>query len=202
MHAKKLNLAAIAAGAMLIGAAQAQDPQPASGGHMAAPSLGAAPSHMVAPPSHMAPSPHMLPPPHITSPMHPPVPHPGPMIPAPVRPTRWVHPFHFEHRDFAHFTPHERSEWMVGHWSHGWHHHRHGWWWFVGGTWFFYPQPIYPYPNYVSTDYFEEVPDEYGDYWYYCDDPQGYWPYVGYCNVPWEQIPVTPPNEISPDDVE
>lgn len=37
--------------------------------------------------------------------------------------------------------------WRAGHWRHGNHDGRHGWWWVVGGIWYFYPTPIYPYPE-------------------------------------------------------
>ncbi len=30
-------------------------------------------------------------------------------------------------------------------------------------------------------------------YWYYCDSPNGYYPYVGSCGHPWQQVPATPP---------
>jgi len=29
--------------------------------------------------------------------------------------------------------------------------------------------------------------------YYYCDQPKGYYPYVGSCSVAWRQVPVTPP---------
>jgi hypothetical protein len=166
----------MAAGFSLTAAANAQD-DPVS-------QRGGSPAHM-APPMKMSP-------PHATT-----------IGPSPVRPPHWVPTFHFEHHDFAHFTSSERARWTSGHWSYGWHHHRHGWWWFVGGVWFFYDEPIWPYPTLVSAEYVEEAPDQYyGQYWYYCDDPKGYWPYVQACNVPWEAVPVTPPNQISSDDVE
>jgi hypothetical protein len=28
--------------------------------------------------------------------------------------------------------------------------------------------------------------------WYYCDNPQGYYPYVNSCNSAWRQVPATP----------
>jgi hypothetical protein len=29
--------------------------------------------------------------------------------------------------------------------------------------------------------------------WYYCDSPQGYYPYVPQCNVQWRAVPASPP---------
>jgi hypothetical protein len=31
--------------------------------------------------------------------------------------------------------------------------------------------------------------------WYYCRDPEGYYPYVRSCNGPWEEVPANPPGE-------
>jgi hypothetical protein len=30
-------------------------------------------------------------------------------------------------------------------------------------------------------------------YWYYCNNPQGYYPYVKQCNSSWQQVEPTPP---------
>jgi hypothetical protein len=32
-----------------------------------------------------------------------------------------------------------------------------------------------------------------GAYWYYCDDPRGYYPHVTSCAGPWRPIPAAPP---------
>ncbi len=123
----------------------------------------------------------------------------GPPAGAHVTAPRIMPAFRFQHRDFAHFTSIERAAWRGGHWTHGWHHRRFGWWWFAGGVWFFYDTPIYPYPEVVSTVYVDESSADYGQYWYYCNDPQGYYPYVRACNVPWEPVPAMPPDTSSPD---
>jgi hypothetical protein len=107
-----------------------------------------------------------------------------------------VHPFAFQHRDFAHFTPAERTEWTHGWWHHGQWHGRWGWWWFAGGDWWWYDQPVYPYPTYVSDVYYDEPTYDQGGagaYWYYCQNPPGYYPYVQHCNGPWQPVPPTPP---------
>ena len=113
--------------------------------------------------------------------------------------------FHFSHHNFGQFTASERDHWRRGAWRHGYHHGHGGWWWVVGGSWYFYPEPIYPYPGYVSDywyDYYDYPPADYGDsygddngggyWWYYCRDPKGYYPYVRECNMDWERVPPTP----------
>jgi hypothetical protein len=85
-----------------------------------------------------------------------------------------------------------------------------GWPWFGWyGTWPYYDPFYYPYGYYYpSTDYtyavgssdyaplstqgaVSEPPHEL--YWYYCDDPDGYYPYVRNCNHDWQAIPAQPP---------
>jgi len=117
-----------------------------------------------------------------------------------------THAFRFSHHNFGQFSAEERSHWGTGRWRHGYHHGHGGWWWVVGGTWYFYPEPIYPYPGYVSDywyDYYDYGPGSYSDgydggdngggyWWYYCNDPKGYYPYVRDCRVDWERVPPTP----------
>jgi len=91
------------------------------------------------------------------------------------------HHFDFRGHDFGHFNPEERAHWAGGSWRHGWHDGRLSWWWIVDGDWYFYPEPIYPYPNYVA-------PYSAGGS-YYCTNPLGYYPYVASCGDPWQFIP-------------
>lgn len=52
----------------------------------------------------------------------------------------------------------------------------------------------YPYPSYPNTDAQPPVysePDQF--YWYYCQDPQGYYPYVKSCPGGWTRVVPTPP---------
>jgi hypothetical protein len=91
----------------------------------------------------------------------------------------------FHGHDFGHFTPEERGHWTGGSWQHGWHDGRLSWWWIVDGDWYFYPEPIYPYPNYI-------VPDGVSG-GYYCTNPLGYYPYVASCDVPWQFVPAVAP---------
>src|SRR5690349_13141375 len=74
----------------------------------------------------------------------------GLAVPAPaLADHRWHGGFH--HRDIDY--------WHHGHWNHGWHDGRIGWWWVLGGAWYFYPAPVYPYPDiYRPPVVVEEVP--------------------------------------------
>ncbi len=107
----------------------------------------------------------------------------------------------FHGHDFAHFTPAERSAWAGGGWHHEWHNGRFGWWWAVGGIWYFYPAPIYPYPDYVADTYddsgmgAEPVAGTPPGYWYYCGPSGAYYPYVQTCPVPWTPVAPTPPSQ-------
>jgi hypothetical protein len=90
------------------------------------------------------------------------------------------------------FGPRERAVWTHGRWRHGRHNGRFGWWWWADGGWYFYDAPIYPYPDYVSQYVYQEPTEDNGDYWYYCRDPQGYYPYVKRCYGSWEPVPAEP----------
>lgn len=46
-----------------------------------------------------------------------------------------------------HYYVHDMDRWHGGHWYHGRHGNRDGWWWIIGGAWYFYPAPVYPYPD-------------------------------------------------------
>jgi len=101
----------------------------------------------------------------------------------------------FHGHNFAHFTPTERWHWSHGHWRHVWHNGHFGWWWYADNFWFFYPAPVYPYPAYIGSVNYYDYNSEYGApdyYWYYCSDPEGYYPYITNCNVAWEPVPPTP----------
>ncbi|GEM_PF-921719 len=100
-----------------------------------------------------------------------------------------VAPFRFHNRVVVRLAPAERWRWTHGRWHHGWHHGRFGWWWWAGGAWYFYDVPVYPYPAYVSDVYYDAEPASGGAYWYWCNDPRGYYPYVQTCNGPWQPVP-------------
>lgn len=102
--------------------------------------------------------------------------------------------------DIQRFHEHDWQLWRGGRWQHGSHAGRLGWWWVVGGVWYFYPAPVYPYPNpwepppveYVTPPA-GSVPPPPTQYWYYCENAKGYYPYVPTCPGGWKQVPATPP---------
>ena len=90
----------------------------------------------------------------------------------------------------------------------GHHHHFGGPRVFIDGYWgypYYYPYWYYPYhypygysypyPYYPNAD--AEPPVSSGQeqeyYWYYCKDPQGYYPYVDHCPGGWMKVAPTPP---------
>lgn len=80
----------------------------------------------------------------------------------------------------------EIDRWHGGFWRHDWHGGRFGWWWVVGPSWYFYPAPVYPYPNpYVPPS----IPAPTGPMWYWCPAPAGYYPYVAACSTAWQAVP-------------
>ena len=89
--------------------------------------------------------------------------------------------------DINRFGEHDFDRWRGGRWIHGPHDGRAGWWWVVGPQWYFYPAPVYPYPDpYMPPVMAAPTPAR---SWYYCANPQGYYPYVAQCAVPWQPVP-------------
>ncbi len=100
-----------------------------------------------------------------------------------------------EHRDIRHFRDHDLRVWRGGHWIHDRHDGRFGWWWVVGGAWYFYPAPVYPYPNpYVPPVVVAAPPrpDASPQYWYFCRSSNAYYPYVTSCPEGWMQVAPQP----------
>ncbi|PWC34992.1 hypothetical protein TSO221_30725 [Azospirillum sp. TSO22-1] len=84
------------------------------------------------------------------------------------------------------FREHDFDRWRDGRWYHGPHDGRRGWWWIVGGVWYYYPQPVYPYPDpYLPP----MAPPPPGPSYYYCPNPPGYYPYVPECPAGWRVMP-------------
>jgi hypothetical protein len=94
-------------------------------------------------------------------------------------------------------------------WGHGgFHHGGHGHV-FVGGRIFigapFWWGPWYPYPYYASPPVVvqqtppvyiqQDTPGQAATYWYYCEQAQGYYPYVKACPGGWLTVvpPAAPP---------
>ena len=98
----------------------------------------------------------------------------------------------WQHGDIRHFRDADMHRWRGGHWMHARHGGRFGWWWVVGGAWYFYPAPIYPYPNpYVPPVAMvpgPPPPQAATQYWYYCNSARGYYPYVTSCPEGWMQV--------------
>ena len=92
------------------------------------------------------------------------------------------------HGDIHAFHDRDIGYWRAGHWFHGRHDGMQGWWWVVGPTFYFYPAPVYPYPDPYVPPVASAAPP--GPSWYYCANPQGYYPYVPRCSVPWQAVPV------------
>lgn len=92
--------------------------------------------------------------------------------------------------DIHRFREHDWDRWRGGRWVHGRHSGRFGWWWVIGDVWYFYPAPVYPYPNPYSPPVVvaPTAPPPPTNY-YYCDNPAGYYPYVPSCRVPWRIVP-------------
>lgn len=114
------------------------------------------------------------------------------------------HDEHWREGDARRFHGHDFEHWRHGGWYHGFHDGRGGWWWIVDGEWFFYPAPIYPYPDPFAPPVVvaapppppppnvAPAPPAQGQYWYYCANPPGYYPYVPQCTVPWTPVRAQP----------
>jgi len=107
-------------------------------------------------------------------------------------------------RDIRHFEDRHLPVWRGGNWYHGPHAGRTGWWWIAAGSWYFYPQPVYPYPDpYIppvvvvqsapssSQTTTAAVPPP-AQNWYYCEASKSYYPYVSSCPAGWKTVPSTP----------
>lgn len=117
------------------------------------------------------------------------------------------------HGDIRQFDHHDMHRWRSGAWRHGSHGGRVGWWWVAGGMWYFYPQPVYPYPDPYRPPVIvvEQAPQPVVvpiqpapqvapvvtppaiQFWYYCEAAGAYYPYVATCPSGWKTVPATPP---------
>jgi len=97
------------------------------------------------------------------------------------------------HRDGYGFHDHDFDHWRGGSWYNGFHDGRNGWWWIVDGSWYFYPAPIYPYPDpYTPPGVVVEAASAGAQVNYYCANPAGYYPNVTQCPTPWQHVVSTP----------
>lgn len=106
-------------------------------------------------------------------------------------------------RDIRHFDHRHLTVWRGGAWRHGTHNGRFGWWWVTAGIWYFYPFPIYPYPDPFLPPVVivqPPVPPEAAapavpappQSWYYCEASKGYYPYISSCAAGWVAVPAKP----------
>ena len=116
-------------------------------------------------------------------------------------------------REIHRFAERDIHIWRGGSWVHGRHEGRRGWWWVAAGIWYFYPAPVYPYPDpyippvtvinqqppvVVAPQAPAQAPVQpqsppSAQSWYYCDSAKGYYPYVPSCPEAWRPVPVQPP---------
>ena len=113
------------------------------------------------------------------------------------------------HGDIRRFHERDMNTRRGGRWYHGDHDGRDAWWWFTGGMWYAYSMPVYPYPDPYQPPvvlvpsqaeppvYVEQTPPQaqsapQTQYWYYCTNPAGYYPYVPNCSVDWQKVVANP----------
>ena len=103
------------------------------------------------------------------------------------------------HGDISRFHEKDWPLWRSGHWTHGRHDGRMGWWWVVGPTWYFYPSPVYPYPNPWEPPVVVPMvpggnppPAPAAIHWYFCPNSNNYYPYISTCVSGWVQMPAQP----------
>ena len=94
------------------------------------------------------------------------------------------------HGDIYHFRDYDFVYWRGGHWFNGPHEGRAGWWWVVNGAWYFYPAPVYPYPDPYVPPGVAVVQGATTPY-YHCSSPEGYYPYIAQCAVLWQAVVTT-----------
>jgi hypothetical protein len=99
--------------------------------------------------------------------------------------------------DIHQFRGHDFDHWRAGNWFNGLHEGRNGWWWIVDGSWYFYPAPVYPYPDPYTPPVVAIAPAPgtaviaAPSYLYYCKNPAGYYPYVPQCFGHWHRVIAT-----------
>ncbi len=118
---------------------------------------------------------------------------------------RGAPPGHWRDREIHRFHERDIDVWRGGRWYHGYHDNRLGWWWIAAGLWYFYPAPVYPYPDPYAPPVVVNPPvvvvpqapapapiQPQPQYWYYCASARGYYPYVPNCPEPWQPVPAQP----------
>jgi hypothetical protein len=122
---------------------------------------------------------------------------------------------HFEGREIHRFGERDLGIWRAGHWYHGRHEGRLGYWWVAAGLWYFYPSPVFPYPDPYTPPVLvinQQPPvvvapqtpvmvapqapapvQQPAQSWSYCNSAKGYYPYVPSCPEGWKSVPAQPP---------
>ena len=123
---------------------------------------------------------------------------------------------HWEGREIHRFHERDYEIWRGGNWVHRRHGGLYGWWWVAAGAWYFYPSPVYPYPDpYTPPVVVSNQPPVVvapqapmvaapqtaapapaqapAQTWYYCESAKGYYPYVPSCKDGWKSVPAQPP---------
>ncbi len=106
----------------------------------------------------------------------------------------------------GHGGGHRGGEHHGGGHHHGGHHHHHGHRWhgsygfymdLTPAFWYpWYYHPYYPYYGYGGSTVIVQQPVQYvsrdegnaENYWYYCHNPRGYYPYISQCNAKWVKV--------------
>ena len=107
---------------------------------------------------------------------------------------------------------HTVEVWRGGNWVHDRHDGRYGWWWVAAGMWYFYPAPVFPYPDPYTPPVVvinQQPPAPQAtvqaqpplQYWYYCDSLKTYYPYASSCPEAWRAVPAQPPVPAQPSPV-
>jgi hypothetical protein len=98
------------------------------------------------------------------------------------------------HRHGDHeFREHGFDHWRGGRWYNGFHDGHGGWWWVVDGLWYYYPAPVYPYPDpYTPPNVIVQAAPSTQAAYYYCANPPGYYPSVPQCAVAWQRVITAP----------
>ena len=68
-----------------------------------------------------------------------------------------------------------------GQWHQGWRDGRYGAWWGY--------DPYLWSDDGLYDDYYGAQQPQVSQYWYYCSNPAGYYPYVSQCSLPWQTVP-------------
>ena len=128
---------------------------------------------------------------------------------------------HWEGREIHRFGGRDLEIWRGGRWYHGRHEGRRGWWWVAAGIWYFYPSPVYPYPDPYTPPVAiinqqppvvvapqppvmvapqapapVQAQPQPAQLWYYCESSKTYYPYVASCAEGWKSVPAQAPQGV------